>query len=132
MENLMSLVRFGLVFLVAIAFSGNTHAQNDTYPNYTYPYTELDASGVIRTGMGSLGVDIETEDALEAAQTSEAPDIQYEKLINTAKEIGLDGRWVVTTSEKDGGFSLAQIGQESGDQISFLPRGKARPLLAIG
>ncbi len=123
----MSLVRFSLACLVAIAFCGNTHAQNDAYP-----YTELDASGVIRTGMGSLGVDIESRATLEASQTSEEPDIQYETLINSAKEIGLDGRWVVKTSKKDGGFSLAQIGQEPGDQISFQRREKARPLLAIG
>ena len=125
----MSLVRFSLAFLIAIAFYGNMHAQN-----YTYPYTELDASGVIRTGIGSLGVDIETKETLEASQTSEAQDIQYETLINSAKEIGLDGRWVVTKSKKDGDFSLAQIGQEPGDQISFeRPKQVGLwPLLPIG
>ena len=39
--------------------------------------------------------------------------------IKRANELGLTGRWIVVSSEKDGMFTTAQIGQEPGDIITI-------------
>ena len=46
---------------------------------------------------------------------------KFEKVAAAAKEIGLDGKWIVLKVEFDGKLSLAQIGQKANDVISIAP-----------
>ena len=50
---------------------------------------------------------------------------EFNPIFEKAKSIGLHGRWYVTSSEKDGVFSSAQIGQEVSDVITILPEHEA-------
>ena len=49
-----------------------------------------------------------------------------------AIEIGLAGKWIVVSSERDGPFTTAQIGQEPGDIISIAPEELRGPFVAVG
>ena len=88
----MTLVRILLALVIASAVSSNADAQTD------------DGIAIIRKTIESL------------EYSYEPSDLQADR---SAKEIGLEGQWIVTSSEKDGEFSEAQIGQKPGDIISI-------------
>lgn len=59
-------------------------------------------------------------------------DKDFEKVDAIAKEIGLEGKWIVLSVEKDGDFSKAQIGQKPNDVISIVPGEDNGGPLALG
>lgn len=53
------------------------------------------------------------------------------QLHETAKRIGLEGKWIVRSVKKDGEFSKAKIGQQINDVISIYPKAKERDRLFL-
>ena len=63
------------------------------------------------------------------SQATPAPSVKSNGL-HVAERIGLYGRWLVVSGEKDGMFSEAQIGQRNGDVITILPSEMNRLVLS--
>ncbi len=102
----MSLVRITLALLVSIAMPIAATAQTELGKD--------DLSSPIPVGFPPSFPDYPVDSD------------SWAELEKTAKDIGLSGRWIVTSSEKDGEFSVAQIGQELGDLITTGKAGPAR------
>jgi len=68
----------------------------------------------------------------EAARKARQQAAKPKTLNDIAKAMGLHGQWRVLSATKDGLFSEAQIGQQSGDTISLLPKEAAPGLLSFG
>ena len=76
-----------------------------------------------RSSMNILGFESPDDYKHQKAKLDALEELRkkFEKVAAAAKEIGLDGKWIVLNVEYDGEFSKAQIGQKAHDVISIVP-----------
>lgn len=147
----MTIVRFTLALLASLIFSTAASAQDaPVIGNGSGPGGSL---AYIQSALRSFGSDDTTDRnhdqvvtnleehpvhamrrrrAIHMAAESTLRSASPKDLSDTAREIGLHGRWYVLSSKKDGPFSEAQIGQQPGDVISLLPKEDAPGLFPMG